>query len=284
MRGQLRVLLLSLTGCAHWGTTNLGSVPAPPPVASTYLAPARPPTPSQTVVPATTEPPPAGSTVIAISRVPCSGEPERCLRALLDEAHRLGGDGVFGIHRESVPRGGTAWVGSVAFSGRPTVPLPPSGRETALRWQPQAGEPQDVFLERRERDLVLQGPPSPWTVESWRLLCKLPCTADLDDKSSYRLVAPELQDEPPLRLAPPQGSRMRVVARPGRRAYGRFWGGLAMTLAGGAVTGGTTAYYLANQRSSSGLAELTVGLVMLPCLLLGLEEMLLGPVNHVELA
>jgi hypothetical protein len=284
MKTLLCALGVAAVGCAHWGTTNVADeLPALPSVSSTYLAPVRPPLAPEVTVSATMEPPPPGSTVLAISRARCYSGPEDCLHALLDETRRLGGNGLFGLHPESVPRAGMSLVGSVTFDDRaPTAP--PPGRETELNLGPGAVAPVDVFLERREHDVLVGGPRDTSSVESWHLVCKLPCRADIDSEGTYRLTAPALADEKPLALEPPVHDRVQVALRPGKSDWSRFWVGLGITLFAGGVTGGTTAYYFANRGTSSGLAELTVGLSILPCVFVGLEDMLLGPVRHVELA
>ena len=270
------VLCLSMAGCAHWGTLNVAErAPDPPTVISTYLAPPRPSFPADTEVVATAKPPPPGSTVIAVSTAPCASGDDLCLQALLDEARRLGGNGLYGVHPEYARRGASSMVGSVAFDDRlASVPLADS--ETELRLERGAGQPAvDVFLERK----------SPQDeIAFWQLVCKLPCTAGVGADASYRLRAPALPSEKPVALDTRLRERVRVTVRPGKPDYSRFWWGLGITLFSAAVSGGTTAYFLANQGSSAGIAELTIGLTILPCLLIGIEDMLLGPVRRVEVA
>ncbi len=287
MRGHpfAQVLCLSIAGCAHWGTTNIAEQPpALPPVTSTFLAPARPSLPSEVTVSATMEPPPPGSTVLAVSKAHCPTGPEDCLHALLDETRRLGGNGLFGLHPETAPRVSMALVGSVAFDPRASA-LAPVGRETELRLRPATEDPRvEVFLERQERNVLVGGPRDTSAIESWHLVCKLPCTAGIDTEARYRLTAPALVGAEPLALTPPVREHVQVALRKGKSDYTRFWWGLGITLVTGAITGGTMAYYFGNQNSSAGLAELTVGLTLLPCLIIGIEDMLRGPVRRVELA
>jgi hypothetical protein len=267
---------MHLVGCAHWGTLNVAErVPDPPTVTSTYLAPPRLELPADTEIRPSAQPPPPGSTVIAISSAHCRSTDDECLQALVDETRRLGGNGLYGVHPESGRRGSSSMVGSVTFDDRLSSP-PPLVSETRLLLQPKTGAPAvDVFLERKNPQDELA---------FWQLVCKLPCSTGVDADSSYRLRAPALPNEKPLALDSPFHERLRVTVRPGKPDYSRFWWGLGITLFSGAVTGGTTAYFAASKGSSAGVAELTVGLSILPCLFVGIEDMLLGPVNRVELA
>jgi hypothetical protein len=279
MRAQRWIHVLLLSGCAHWGTSNVSDfAPELPHVASTYLAPVRPALPADAFVTASRQAPPPGSTVLAISKARCDSGTDHCLLALVDEAHRIGGTGLYGLHTETTYRVGTFQIGSIAFD--PGASAPASlGRRTEVDLRPGKGAPGvAVFLERRDTREELP---------FWRLVCKLPCTADLDTEASYRLNAPQLADEPPLDLRLPRfqlSDRIQVTTGQGKPDYSRFWLGLGLTLVAGGVAGGTMAYYFANQGSPAAVAELTVGQLILPCLLYGILYMLEGPVNRVELA
>ncbi|MHB8416704.1 MAG: hypothetical protein ACYDCL_01420 [Myxococcales bacterium] len=251
-------------------------------VTSSYLAAPRPARDPQAAVKVTTGPPAQGAALLSISRCQCWNDCSGCLELLREQARRFGGNCVYGVHTKGADDedSPTSLVGTLAFDPSAPPAAAPQGFSTRFEWQPKASLPAlDVVLQRAEAPLVLQ---DSTVLTSWRRLCKLPCTADVDQSSRYRLTAAGLADLPPLELKQPLSEEVRVTTRSVRR-YDRVWWGVGYLGFAAALAGGGGAY-CAVSGSCSTVAWTVGSVVLVAAVAEAIVQFLAGPYDEVHLA